>query len=701
MHANLRNSLSTFEVGALGARPQVGVCGAPVAARPAAAIATWVTLSVVIAVGSYLRLAHLGRLGIHWDEDLSFLAVKAILAKGIPELPSGMIYLRGGPFLYAMAASAKTFGFGEFALRLPAALFGIGLIPLAFAIGRALVGARVGLLTAALISISMWDIEVSRYARMYAPFIFFYMLTLLSLWRYRVRTQSRAGGMLCVGLAVLTVSLHQLGYTLAAAMFYPLILAGPGEWRRARRLVFPSIAAAIVTVFFFSWSTLLDRMRSLPLEHARQALAVAPANPAPEVAASLPHLPLLADFLERSPEWFAAMAAVLLIGASLFAFRRSRSALERAAVIGVAASCAIGLFNVALLGILAVAWLRREGLPAFRSAEIRFVAGVTAASFCAWLLATVALGLAAPEFTGLAAAKAATRWSLLNLPHFFVFWGYVNQWPMASVPAIIGGLWAFDRAARRPPDAGAGFLLLALGTPLIANGLFGSHYELFRYDVPFDTLFFCCVSTGLLRWRGVAAAWNGAGGGEGAFRAAPGKRGGRIAGIAVGAILALLVLAFDLNPLRGALIANEGYRNDGRLSRFFGVGAYPDFKTPAAFVARHRAPGDIVIVLDSREMYAYLGHVDYWVTTGMYGTQTYERDGRLRDLYVATPLITSAGELAQTLAVPGRTKWLIASDAMLAATPAVDRETKELIRSRASHVVYVGRDGQSKVYRFP
>ena len=58
----------------------------------------WWLLAVIVAIGAYLRLAHLGALGFRWDEDLSGLAVRAILEKGIPELPSGMIYLRGGLF---------------------------------------------------------------------------------------------------------------------------------------------------------------------------------------------------------------------------------------------------------------------------------------------------------------------------------------------------------------------------------------------------------------------------------------------------------------------------------------------------------------------------------------------------------------------------------------------------------------------------
>jgi hypothetical protein len=72
----------------------------------------------------------------------------------------------------------------------------------------------------------------------------------------------------------------------------------------------------------------------------------------------------------------------------------------------------------------------------------------------------------------------------------------------------------------------------------------------------------------------------------------------------------------------------------------------------------------------------------------------------VRDLYVATPLIMSVDELEQTLHEPGRSTWLVASDAMLAETRAVGDDIKRFIASQAAHVVYVGRDGETKVYRF-
>src|SRR5688572_1245071 len=224
----------------------------------------WWPLAVIVSIGAYLRLANLGTLGFRWDEDLSGLAVRAILEKGVPELPSGMIYLRGGLFSHLMAASASLLGFSEFALRLPAALFGIALIVVAYLFGAALFGRVIGLVTAALLAISFWDIDLARYARFYSAFSVFYVLTLYAIWRFRVQAPSTAGGVLCIALAILTLSLHDLAYSLALAFFYPLVLRGPTAWLRPREWLWPVASSAVLAVFYVGWREYVLSSRTLP-----------------------------------------------------------------------------------------------------------------------------------------------------------------------------------------------------------------------------------------------------------------------------------------------------------------------------------------------------------------------------------------------------------------------------------------------------
>lgn len=656
----------------------------------------YATLALLVLVGAYLRLANLGALGFRWDEDLSSLAVRAILDKGVPELPSGMVYLRGGVFLYLMAASASVLGFGELALRLPAALFGIATIPLAFLFGRALFGPRIGLVVAALIAISQWDIEFSRYARMYAPFTFAYVLTLLWLWKYRVESESRAGGALCIASGLLAVSLHQLGYTLVPAFFFPLILRGPSAWRRPSAWAHPLVGAGVLAAFFFVWRDVMDRYRNLPAARSAEAgIALDATQPGVDALPLLEPLPLLAALLERVPLAWAALAAALLGAAALGARRLATPLPDRFALLAVAAAAALQLFNVALLGVLALAFLKREGLPAFRRPDVMLAIALVATAFLAWLALAFGLGLEAERAAGL---RGTVR-TLLDYPHFFVFWGYPNEWPLSSIAALAGGAWAFDRAARlTPPSRGAvearqraaaasRFVLLALGTPLILNGLFDTAFELFRYNVPLNTCYFTLVALALVRWRELIPAWR-------PSAALP----GRAATAAGTAALALLVAGFDLNPLRGWLVTERDYLNDGPLYRMFGLVQYDDFKTPSAFVSAHAGPDDTIIVLEPREIFNYLGRADWWLRTDAFETQTYVQNGEPRDLYIRTPLLTSLDALRGVLDGPG-TKWLIVSEDLLGSR-VLNEEVSDFIRARDERVVYVGRDGDKKVYRF-
>jgi hypothetical protein len=278
---------------------------------------------------------------------------------------------------------------------------------------------------------------------------------------------------------------------------------------------------------------------------------------------------------------------------------------------------------------------------------------------------------------------------LLDYPYFYVFWGFPNEWPLAAIVASVGALVAFHRAALRR-DAAAGFALLALGTPLVANALFRSPFELFRYNAAFNTLFFVFVALAFVSWRELVPAWRPALG-----------RVPRPATALGTAMLVLLATAYDLNPLRGWLALERSYRNEGALYRTFGITAYADFKTTADYVAKHASPNDLIVTPDSREYYNYLGRVDLWLRSGRYEDQSYVRKGERRDLYVDAPLVSTLADLEQVLSMPNRTKWVLASSSLLENPNApVAPEIRAFLANAEERVVYVGLDRDRKVYRF-
>jgi hypothetical protein len=375
----------------------------------------------------------------------------------------------------------------------------------------------------------------------------------------------------------------------------------------------------------------------------------------------------------------------------LLATRKLNSRLlDRVLLTVIAACAALQFFNFALLGAFVLAFAKRTGVAALRSAEVLVAGALIAAVFAVWVLVVLGTGMELGAFEPLTLRTAVRE--LLDYPYFYVFWGFPNEWPLAAAVASIGALVAFDRAAARG-DAASGFALLALATPIVSNALFASPFELFRYNAAFSTMFFVFVALAFLHWRELIPAW----------RPERPRLLARSSSAAFGTtMLVLLALAYDLNPLRGWLAVERQYSNDGPLYRAFGLTRYADFKTTADYVARHASPDDLIITPDSREFYNYLGRVDLWLRSAGYEDQSYIGEGgKRRDLYVGTPLVMTFAEFESALATPDRTKWVLASGTTLADPQApVDPAIRGFLRDAEQRVAYIGRDRNHKVYRF-
>lgn len=679
--------------------------------------APWI-LAALLSIGTLLRLIDLGELSFRWDEDLSSLAAKAIAMHGIPELPSGMIYPRSLPFLYVLAGSGMLFGFDEWSLRLPAVLFGVASIALAFAFGKSLFDTKVGLVMAALVTFSAWDIEFSRYARMYAPFAFFYVLTLLAIWRYLVAGCSRAGAALAIVLALAALSLHELAYSLALAFLLPIVIDGRRTLAQPGRAVLPLVGFASVAAAFFVWARIQDRLFDRPAMLAAGG-AEAPADlPLPTLedsgaapggplallwrivsAVRPPDLPAFSALLDTAPAAALAFPALALLAAGVFVWAR-RFGMHPAAYLLVpliALLCGVHLFNLALLATIALAFVRREGVRALRAPEVLFSAALIAISFAAWLAVTVQLDLLGLQ-AGLGATIKESLRQLLNYPSFFVFWGFPNEYPLTSIAALLGGLWAFDRIARPQPDRNALFVVLAFALPILLNGIFETRYQSFRYNVPYTTLFFVFVALGIVKWPELASALRS---GE---RAAARRADRAVGGVAVTALLVALVAAYDMNPLKGWLVTQREYSNEGRLYEFFELRGFRDYRTAAAFVGAHAGPGDTLISFDCREYYNYLDRMDYCIVSGTYRSddeliQTYLDNGTIKDLYVGTPMLLDAEDLERALAESRGDVWILASDNIFEDDD-FPPDVVAFLAQRQEQVVHVARDGITKVYRF-
>ena len=132
---------------------------------PAGARARLLLLAIIL-LAAALRLYHLGRLSFWYDE-----AATIILSKDITALPQSLT--TSAPLPFIIAHYWNLLGQSEFWIRLWAVAFGVALVPLVWALGKRLFGARAGLFAAALVAINPLCIYYSQEARAYSLLPFF------------------------------------------------------------------------------------------------------------------------------------------------------------------------------------------------------------------------------------------------------------------------------------------------------------------------------------------------------------------------------------------------------------------------------------------------------------------------------------------------------------------------------------------------
>jgi len=171
-------------------------------------------------VGLYFRLVYSNNISLHVDEFISLLAVRGILEQGLPRLPSGMFYDQGLLFFYLEALNLHLFGFSIRVARTLSLLLSVLTIPLLYLVGKRIFSRNVGLIAAALLSISSEAIMWGGRARMYSLLQIWALLCVYFLYRAIQDDDARSRHLFlfCYLCAILTHSLTVL-------IFFPLLLA--------------------------------------------------------------------------------------------------------------------------------------------------------------------------------------------------------------------------------------------------------------------------------------------------------------------------------------------------------------------------------------------------------------------------------------------------------------------------------------------
>jgi asparagine N-glycosylation enzyme membrane subunit Stt3 len=199
-----------------------------------------------------IRGPGLGKWCLTEDEYYYSQPVAFILEKGIPQFPGGGLYDRGFGLQYLTVIPAILFGKWEFAVRIVPLIFGALTVPLLFLLARRFLGTAPSILCAAILLVSSWHIEFSRFARFYAPFQFLFLLFVYSIYAGYIDGGDRKNRyrILAFVLGLLAISMDKYSIFLPVVLFATIFLLDETDGRTAASLAIQSAALVSINVAY-------------------------------------------------------------------------------------------------------------------------------------------------------------------------------------------------------------------------------------------------------------------------------------------------------------------------------------------------------------------------------------------------------------------------------------------------------------------
>lgn len=214
--------------------------------------------ALAVVAGIFARFKGLGVWPLGWDEYYLAQSIQFVLHSGLPEYPCGGFYSRGVLVQYLAALLQMAGMQPQLAPRAIAAVSSLIALPAAFKIARRSGGLGVALITVTILSISVWEVEIARFGRMYAPFQAVFLWYVVFFLDFTLERRSRALVPMLV-LSVTGVLLWEGGALLALTNFLPPLIRhsvdrDSAAWKpTAAELRYLLVAAVIfVPVYWFA-----------------------------------------------------------------------------------------------------------------------------------------------------------------------------------------------------------------------------------------------------------------------------------------------------------------------------------------------------------------------------------------------------------------------------------------------------------------
>lgn len=328
-------------------------------------VTTWVLLTILLA-GAAVRILTIDFRGLWIDEVTTVWQAQMPIGQLVELFISGKLY-HPPLFHISMHYWIRLFGIGEVALRLFAAMFGVGSIVAAFWAAKALDGRRAGLIASGIVAFSPYLIWYSQDARMYSMSMFFgFMSTgyfLRALLNNRRGDWVGYGVMTALGMfshyTFLFLPLGQAVYYLWLELFIPLRQRQRGDnagtlWTRLLRIRqdVPTLGPWLATVGLYSAVFAIWFAPAVLMPAAATGLNSAAASTlAPRFADSVRIIvEMIGGFhspsvISGAVAMWPLMISALLIGLDFSNYFRRRAALFITAGVGIVLVVSWGQWN--------------------------------------------------------------------------------------------------------------------------------------------------------------------------------------------------------------------------------------------------------------------------------------------------------------------------------------------------------------------
>jgi hypothetical protein len=328
----------------------------------------YLIMFLTIGMGVYVRLKGLGKWSFTNDEYYLAQSVRSILENGVPSFECGGYYVRGILYQYLMVPFVALGYQEELIFRMFSVLSNLIAIPALYQLGKKISSVPVACLVVAAYSISTLEIEMSRYARMYAPFQAVFIWYLFFLYKAVIQGDLKAR-LWMYWLSFTSIFLFEGSIFLALLNFLPFIknFAKKDLWH------------ALISIFII---TIVYLYLSFDFRHYTLGKeSFWPANiPLPQIEGGSLHSPLLMlTTITQSPLWRSFY--ILPISFSIWAIYKLTRAKELDLIERMCFSLFILLAIANLYGLLAFSFIifLLLGVVPVEHLKSRIVATVTIA----------------------------------------------------------------------------------------------------------------------------------------------------------------------------------------------------------------------------------------------------------------------------------------------------------------------------------